>query len=649
MSVKKILSIIMALAMVLTMASFPAFAEGTAVAIVGVTGTTSSDNASRAIANAYDGDNTTYFTSDQYGNNFSLVFELAESITLDTLKIEWGGTSGWDRNAPKGYDVYVSVDGSTWGDAILTYTGLHSKATAAETYPGYTYVGGGTDNAMRYDMVETDLNVENVKYIRIRMTSCNARTSMREITVLKAEEAAKVPTTYTVKYTSDDPDFVAPEDKVVSENVFVGDEITEDAPEIDGYLPDEPSKSITLVEGTNEIKFTYRKGKTVNYTVKYVDEAGKAIANEETLEGEEGQEITVTALNLFAQGYFIAEDTQTVELVDGTNEIEFVYTKVIKATSHQINKLNGAGGWVPNSIGTEKNVYNGKIGTSTGVYQVDGSSASTNPVMEFVFGFDKAYAFDTLTVYATDVTRAYIYVSDDGETWGEAVYDGTPETTTISGVKAAAIDLNGAAGQYIKYVIHNKKYFQIHEFTFEGGEPAPSVDLTGKLKSEGAGIRLPNEELGIMPGIRFGATINKEAFGIDTYDPDGDVQFGMFLILSDRLVETTFVEYLEANNYAEGDGVVYVPARKILKDEDGVITYTAVVHGFTTAEDFETEITAVPYVCYDGNYAFADEIENKTYLGVVNDAIEEAEGENKFGLSEEDIDALKEIRDSVSA
>lgn len=186
MSVKKILSIIMALAIVLTMASFPAFAAEP-VAIIAAHGNLTIDGSKNVAPNAYDGDLTTKFVPNQYkgstaNGTYAVVFELENTVTLDTLTINWGG-SAWGLTGPDKYNVYVSADNAEY-EQILTYEGLYTKDTAPANYPGLTYVTGSEGGVnVTYDMVETGLNKANVKFIKIETKRWNGRPTFREIAV----------------------------------------------------------------------------------------------------------------------------------------------------------------------------------------------------------------------------------------------------------------------------------------------------------------------------------------------------------------------------------------------------------------------------------------------------------------------------------
>ena len=195
-------------------------------------------------------------------------------------------------------------------------------------------------------------------------------------------------------------------------------------------------------------------------------------------------------------------------------------------------------------------------------------------------------------------TNVDVYVSDDSENWGDPAYTGTTPATVVRGVKASEIDLGGAEGKYIKVVFNKKFYVTLHEFTFEGE--------VAKLAAIGGQIRLP--EGSVSAGIRFGATVLKNAVGIEgdyVYDPAATTTFGMFIIPQDLLGGATFADYLVANDYA--GSALKVPAQRIYDEDATSITYTAVLTGIPDTA-YTRDVVAVPYICKDGTYSFASEI-----------------------------------------
>ena len=118
---------------------------------------------------------------------------------------------------------------------------------------------------------------------------------------------------------------------------------------------------------------------------------------------------------------------------------------------------------------------------------------------------------------------------------------------------------------------------------------------------KGANIRLANADL--AAGLRFGATLNKEAVGIEnrTWHPGIDgIEVGMFLLPVELLGEgETLIDYLENG----GEEALKVEARKSLSQDATTLTYTAVLIGIPE-KSYNWEIAATPYVYVDGEYTY---------------------------------------------
>ena len=321
---KKVLSMLLALAMVLTMAAFPAFAEGETVALTAITNPNPQSGHTSDMA--VDGDETTYYATSGYigstgdaSSSYKLKLELAETITLDSLELYWAG-SGWGYFPANKYKVYVSADNETYTE-ILYYENL---CAGTDTYDGKVVYGGSVGSgSLQARVTETNLNIKNVKYIYIEMIGWKYRAALAEVYVTKKDTASLTPTTYTVKYEYEDGS-EALADKVV-EDVYVGDPVTENAPEIVGYLPDETSKSITLADGTNEIVFTYYPREAASYTVYYQDTEGNDLADATVVTEGVYEDDVVTVTPVTIPSYKPTEASKTVTLAAGENEIVFTY------------------------------------------------------------------------------------------------------------------------------------------------------------------------------------------------------------------------------------------------------------------------------------------------------------------------------------
>ncbi len=327
LNAKRLMAIVLMLAMLLTMASFPVSADGASFQapltfVKAKSALANGQSSTKGPDKAIDGDDTTFFISDQYLSSqknitMNLVFELPEVSTLDKLVIKWGGNnSTWGASGANKYNVCVSEDGETY-TTILEYDNLYTdyasygeKIEALKTGKDYFSI----------NVTETGLNAENVKFIKIEVRNGIYRPTIREIEAYVMGEAAD----YTVEYVDEEGN---PLKDAVASVGGVGATVTETAPAITGYkLIGEETVSIVLAkDAENKITFKYEKLPFVEYTVKYVDEEGKDIADSVVKSDYHTFTVTETALEVL--GYkLIGEATASIVLdKNGTNEIVFKY------------------------------------------------------------------------------------------------------------------------------------------------------------------------------------------------------------------------------------------------------------------------------------------------------------------------------------
>ena len=278
-----------------------------------------------------DGDKTTAWVSDQYkgsqGNGtLGLVFEIEETSTLDSLTITWGNLGQWGYMMPNKYRVSVSEDNQNWKE-IRAYDELYDQPT---TYPGYgdtlVYTGSLGGATLGATVTATDLNVRNVRYIKIEILNWKCRPTIAEIeAVVIAGATDNVATSYTVKYVDENGNTLAT-DK--SGTGYVGDTVNETAISISGYEPTEANKKIILGNNaeTNVITFVYKELELATYTVKYVDKNGNTLADEKTGSAYVGHGVYETAKDI--ANYVPDEQNKTLVLTEGENVITFVYTSI---------------------------------------------------------------------------------------------------------------------------------------------------------------------------------------------------------------------------------------------------------------------------------------------------------------------------------
>ena len=143
-------------------------------------------NDSTKIDKATDGNFTTYFVSDQYKGSqgdltMTYVYELDNPGTLDSLLIQWGYMQ-WGCMGVNKYNVYVSSDNETY-DLIRAYDGLYNKPTTyADTYgDDITYSGSKGAGSFKAVVNSTNMNVANVRYIKIEICNFQYRPTIAEI------------------------------------------------------------------------------------------------------------------------------------------------------------------------------------------------------------------------------------------------------------------------------------------------------------------------------------------------------------------------------------------------------------------------------------------------------------------------------------
>ena len=594
------------------------------------------------ISNATDGDPATCYVNGQYKSSYtsgltlSLIYKFDELQTLQGLTIGWGG-SEWGTQAPDAYNVYVSSDGNTYRK-ILSYEGLYSGAE----YEGKV-VHHNTNNAYRkLTVTETDLGVKDVMYIKIEVTAVQYRYTINEISVLVRDKSlALVPTTYTVNYVDESGKAIAP---AKTGEANVGDVLTENPVDVEGYKPNDVSKRITLIDGENVITFVYRKVETSGYTVNYVDEAGNAVATKKVVSDVEvGTTASETAI--VVDGYLRDNHSAKEFVVTKDNtEITFTYTKIIDAVDVT----------VPANTADSAYIIDGKnfdIPTDTTKQWKSETLSSTGdgatPLMTFIVDLGDAY---DISKYATTQANRYMkyakfYASNDKQNWTDAI-EADPawkqETSKQTWYTEGALDFGGAY-RYIKIEVMTvapaaNTYMNVYEFAFVGAKGIAGV--RENLVVKGGQIRLPNDK--ISAGLRFGATLQKSFLGIEgdyRYDVNADATFGMFVMPKDLLAKgQTLASYLAANDY-EGQALK-VPATKIYAQDDATVTFTAVLTNIP-AIDYGRDIVAVAYVCIDGKYAFANEV-TKNYMGVAQ-AVADSYKAGSVNLTATQLAALEEI------
>ena len=263
------------------------------------------------------------------------------------MKLYWGN-SDWNALPAQAYNVYFAGEDGTYGSAAYSYS---DAATSQNT-------------KSRDDVITFDTPVEAVKKIKIEITAhyTTGDPAIREIEITEKLDPSEVAwADYTVNYvdTEGNPMF---DSKVITKKV-AGRVVTETAEEVPGYkiLEGNP-QTITLVEGSNTITFTYEKLPAIEYTVKYVDENGNPLAPEKT--GTAIAPYEVTEKSVYVDGYY-KPATITKTLSETDKVIEFVYEAVpermISIADNLLNNATakGASAFTNNAYSKPEHVIDG--------------------------------------------------------------------------------------------------------------------------------------------------------------------------------------------------------------------------------------------------------------------------------------------------
>ena len=160
-----------------------------------------STQAGKPLANAVDDDKDTYYAADVYYNAITttkneLIFDIGYVGTVKSLDLLWG-TSSWGLTAPNAYTISVSKDGNTWSEK-KTYSGIYDITTGAagDTISGANTVFGITTSKWAIDngdanvnaytqgnILEKNLEWNNVRYIKVTVTSWQYRLALRDVTI----------------------------------------------------------------------------------------------------------------------------------------------------------------------------------------------------------------------------------------------------------------------------------------------------------------------------------------------------------------------------------------------------------------------------------------------------------------------------------
>lgn len=195
---------------------------------------------------------------------------------------------------------------------------------------GYRYITSLED-------INEEITEDEGTYIEASEIDLNNLTKVRYLYVAPVDRAGNIGTTekielptysYTVNYYEDGGTTKVAESKIVNDKLL-GEEITEEAIEIDGYNKIDPTnKTITINLTGNEINFYYAKRTDLTYTVKYLEQGTNEVVHEEKIETNQVFEATITETSIDIPGYrLVSNNTQNITIKVEENEIIFYYAK----------------------------------------------------------------------------------------------------------------------------------------------------------------------------------------------------------------------------------------------------------------------------------------------------------------------------------
>jgi uncharacterized repeat protein (TIGR02543 family) len=311
-------------------------------------------------------------------------------------------------NTLKSFTVYYDANGGTgttpdevykYGSPVEAIGNPFEKA--GNTFTGWNTKANGTGDS--YDEEEIfQMPAEDV--------------------TLYAQWTPNTGISYTVYYVDEDTNTNL-DSKVVGGNVF-GDTVTESAIDFVGYVKQDPtSKSMTLGESDNVMKFYYKVRTDLEYVVKYLESGtNKVLAEQKFVTGQTfGDEITEYAIDIEGKNK-VGRIEKTITLGVEDNIINFYYSdyEVIEESDFYTINWNYETGYNTNS-------YNQR-------YTEDGEGSITEDVTNYVqLHYDSGYTYSTYTTSTNTVEKVVVVDTTTGSAITGSAITGTAiisETTT---------------------------------------------------------------------------------------------------------------------------------------------------------------------------------------------------------------------------
>lgn len=334
-----------------------------------------------------------------------------------------------------------------------------------------------------------------------------------------------------VKYVDDKGNEIAPAKTLKDQKV--DSDVTEKAITVDGYdLTSDATQKVTVSKAGNTITFTYKKTDTTTpttdegkVTVKYVDENGKDIADEESTTQKIGTSFLATARSL--DGYTVKGDfTKTVTVTKEDTVVTFTYTKDVTPTEKAnvtIKSVDENG----DSIGTDTTVSR-EIGTSyiavapqNAGYTLNDDNSKTITVSKDSNTVTFKYTKDATTPVDPTADKADVtvnYVDSEGNVLQQAKTLTDKEVGSTISEDAPTID-GYTVDQATKTVTVAKDGSSVITFTYTKDAVAPkTATITTKYVDE-SGKELATAK---SDTAEVGKDFTAKAVDVDGYTVKGD-------------------------------------------------------------------------------------------------------------------------------
>ncbi len=318
LNAKRLMAIVLTLTMLLTMASFPAFAaEPVRLKYDSYETNVAPEGSWVPVANMFNNDggngykpgkglNTTALGSGDFNVYMDIQGDVKYNITSFKLKISAVHFSafaiyGSNESAEPDAEWTLIADITTGTNGEVTYPISHADGYKYLRFEGYAVASSKDATVTSGQPTIYLLNFYGMEYVE-----------------------GTVPASYTVNYVDEEGNPLANSNTKAG---IAGATVTETALAFEGYqVIGETTASIVLdAEAENKITFTYKKLATVDYVIEFVDEEGNPLADAVTGSDYEGTTVTGTAKEFLGYAVLGNETVSIVLTKDVENKITFVY------------------------------------------------------------------------------------------------------------------------------------------------------------------------------------------------------------------------------------------------------------------------------------------------------------------------------------